>query len=236
VSLVVDWASPDPAGLGARLAERLRLPRPDPDDPRFALVLAGGVIRVDSTGPGGRERITAVSFRADGAGSAAPASSAPGSKAASTAAPSGVRLLGAAWATVEMQRGVREIAARLGIAANAFRAGSDDGWLGAAARVARLGGTSLVVLEPVTEGRIAAALARFGEGPVAVYLELPGPAADVVRPGPLGAGALLPGNPPWGPFTIVVARPLAPPAGDDADDADDADEPASRPPRGTING
>jgi hypothetical protein len=96
----------------------------------------------------------------------------------------------------------------------------DERWLGAAARVARHDGSGLVVLEPVTEGRVAAALARFGEGPVAIYLGLPGPAVGPVRPGPLGVGELLPGAPPWGPFTVVLALPAttgdALPAGESA--------------------
>lgn len=224
MALIVDWVSPDPAVLGARLAEHLRLPRPDPDEARFALVLTGGVVRVGSTGPGGRERIVSIEHvagprhRFDH-----PSVSPPAAPSAAGAPSAGVRLLGAAWATVEMERGVRELASKLGVDARAFTAVTDDGWLGAAARVARLGETSLVVLEPVTEGRAAAALARFGEGPVAVYLELPGPAVGIVRPGPVGAAELLGGAPPWGPFILVRARPSA------------TEVRASAPPAGTID-
>lgn len=197
VDLVVDWASPDPIALGVRLADRLRLPRPDPADLRFGLVLAGGVVRVARSAPGGRDQLVSVSAIEE-------APTTPGADD-----PAGVRLLGVAWATVELARGTRELAARFGLEAGAFRLAADEAWLGAVSRAATLGGATLVALEPTTEGRVAAALARFGEGPVAIYFELPGPASGVVRPGPLGPGALLPGSPAWGPFAIILAGSAA---------------------------
>lgn len=207
MGLVVDWASPDPGALGARLADRLRLPRPDPDADRFALQLAGGILRVARAAPGDRERLVAVSVLDDRLAAA------PGEAAtAALGDPPGVRLLGVAWASVEMARGARELAERFGLDAAAFELADDDAWLGAAARVARLGRSRLVVLEPTTEGRVAAALARFGEGPVAVYLALPGPASGSVRHGPLGAGSLISGSPVWGPFAIVIAHPAEAPS------------------------
>jgi hypothetical protein len=207
--LVVDWEAPDPAAVGARLADRLRLPRPDPDDDRFVLLLGGGAIRVMATGRGGRERLTGVSTARDARSESDEAG--PGRAGGSSSGTSGpgARLLGVAWATVDLERGARELAARFDLEPGAFRSSVEDGWLGAAAKVARLGTTNLVVLEPVTEGRVAAALARFGEGPAGVYFGLPGPATGVVRAGPLGAGALLPGTPPWGPFAIVLALAAA---------------------------
>jgi len=194
MDLVVDWESPDPGALGVRLADRLRLPRPDPDVERFALQLAGGVVRIARTAPGRRERLVGVS-PIDRSHLAA----------ADREASHGVALLGVGFATVEMGRGARDVAERFGVDPGAFRLAADESWLGAVARVARLGGARLVVLEPTTEGRVAAALARFGEGPVAVYVGLPGPASGSVRRGPLGAGSLVPGSPAWGPFTIVLA-------------------------------
>lgn len=210
MGLVVDWVAPDPAILGQRLADRLRVPRPDPDDDRFVLLLGGGAIRVAASGPGGRERLTGVAAVDGGR----PGAAGTDHGTARQRGEPGARLLGVAWATVELERGVRELTARFGLATGAFRSSVEDGWLGAAAKVARLGTASLVLLEPVTEGRVAAALARFGEGPVAVYVGLPGPAEGAVRPGPLGAGSLLPGSPAWGPFAIVLAlaaaRPIRP--------------------------
>jgi hypothetical protein len=81
----------------------------------------------------------------------------------------------------------------------------------------------LLLLEPDTEGRIAAALARHGEGPAALYVALPAAAIAAARPrlarlgvrvvrgaGPFGPEMALAGPPPSGP-TVVVLR-LAGPA------------------------
>jgi hypothetical protein len=57
---------------------------------------------------------------------------------------------------------------------------------------------ALVVLEPDTEGRLAASLVRFGEGIAVLYLGAAPPAR----------GRLLGGAPRWGPHAIV-AEPLA---------------------------
>ena len=85
-----------------------------------------------------------------------------------------------------------------------------------------LPGEVLVLCEPATEGRLAASLARDGEGPCAMYLApreglgawtraarargtiLARPAA-----GPFGRSVLLPGGGPAGPHVILieVARP-----------------------------
>jgi hypothetical protein len=195
MGLTVDWVAPDPAALGIRLAERLRLPRPDPDEDRFALVLAGGALRIATVRPGGRERLVGVA-RADDLDGVMPAAGHAG-------------LLGVGWATVDSERACRELTDRFRLERQAFARADDDGWLGATARTARVGASHLVVLEPVTEGRAAAALARFGEGPVAVYLGLPGPSSGVVRDGPLGAESLLERTPAWGPFALVVAAAAA---------------------------
>ena len=71
----------------------------------------------------------------------------------------------------------------------------------------------LLLLEPRTEGRLAASLARYGEGPVAIYVAGADGPGDVG--GPRVAGLLAPmGDPlggwsrlvppinPWGPFVI----------------------------------
>jgi hypothetical protein len=67
----------------------------------------------------------------------------------------------------------------------------------------------LVLLEPATEGRIAASLARLGEGPVALYLAgvTPGPGEDATPVGRTGVGRdgrLLRPPRPWGPFIIAM--------------------------------
>lgn len=56
------------------------------------------------------------------------------------------------------------------------------------------GAPALVVLEPDTEGRVAAALARFGVGVLVIYL-----GEGTPRP-----GRLLPGEAAWGPHVVVM--------------------------------
>ena len=85
------------------------------------------------------------------------------------------------WATVELDRAAHDLGADLGLAPQAFRRGADSLALGARCRVARgalADGSALVVLEPMTEGRLAAILARNGEGP-AVRWFLAGDAAAI---------------------------------------------------------
>jgi hypothetical protein len=130
------------------------------------------------------------------------------------------------WATVELDRaeadlraargdhgptGPREIEPAVGIAA--------DELLGARCRLlASSAGPPIVLLEPSTEGRLAASLARFGEGPIALYLRVPArvvarfrvvaPASGVhcSRPaaGPFGTAVLVLDGPPFGPHVVVT--------------------------------
>lgn len=88
----------------------------------------------------------------------------------------------------------------------------EDPALGGRGLAARAGSPRVIVLEPATEGRLAAALARHGEGPVALYLAGQRPVADAFpvaldapRPWPLGERARL-WRPEhrWGPFLFVV--------------------------------
>jgi hypothetical protein len=78
-------------------------------------------------------------------------------------------LLAVGWATVELDRA----AAELGGGPLAWADGPRDALLGARVRIAAAdapAGVALVLLEPDTEGRIAAALARHGEGVVAAWV------------------------------------------------------------------
>jgi hypothetical protein len=146
----------------------------------------------------------------------------------------GIRALG--WASVEIERAAR------GLGWSGSAALPDDLLLGARAAVApvdppghRDGAPgprrgletapdeplTVVLLEPSTEGLLAGALARHGEGPVALYVAAPRAVASrafaaaeaagarVIRAdsGPLGPAALVrqPGSP--GPFLIVVHVP-----------------------------
>lgn len=112
----------------------------------------------------------------------------------------GLPIVGLGWATVEADRAVDELASVLGDP-SVWVAGERDGLLGA--KVLRRepapdGGHELYVLEPDTEGRLAAFLARFGEGVGAVYLGAAGGEPDRVT-----ADRVVPVNPRWGPYAIV---------------------------------
>lgn len=105
------------------------------------------------------------------------------------------------WATVDRER------AALDFAPLRFRAGPHEEALGAfTSRTTLSDGTVLVLLEPSTEGRLAAALARHGEGAVAVWLADPVPdsaSASPSRPTAIGGRArLLRPEHPWGPFVL----------------------------------
>ncbi|HTK45038.1 MAG TPA: hypothetical protein VL749_06785 [Patescibacteria group bacterium] len=119
-------------------------------------------------------------------------------------------VVGIGWATVELERAARELGT-IGTITPAAR----DETLGAAARRTRLGDRTrpaAVLLEPDTEGLLAAALARFGEGVRAVYLGSldradvdDTPNLGPSRPGPLGPARLVIGRPPWGPHVLLLA-------------------------------
>jgi hypothetical protein len=96
----------------------------------------------------------------------------------------------------------------------------DDDLLGARCRVVEsvADQPALVLLEPSTEGRLAASLARNGEGPIALYLLVPARTIDrfrVVAPasgvhlsrpagGPFGRAVLVLDGAPSGPHLIVT--------------------------------
>jgi hypothetical protein len=189
VALILEWPVADPGILGARLADHLRLPHPDPDARGVELILRGGriVLRRLETGESERLRIA----RPDDTRGA------PGTGLAS--------LLGVGFATVEAERAAVEIGALVGLAPASFAPGVADGWLGARTWIAA-GDVAILLLEPSTEGRLAAALARAGEGAVVAYVGMPGPAMGPTRPGPLGPAALVYEARPWGPYLLTVAR------------------------------
>jgi hypothetical protein len=99
-----------------------------------------------------------------------------------------------AWATVEADRAFDELAS---IGDGTWHSIDRDPLLGAARwrrSPAPQPGIDLLVIEPDTEGRLAACLARFGEGVAAVELAGEGTAA---------ADRIVPVNPRWGPYAIV---------------------------------
>jgi hypothetical protein len=144
--------------------------------------------------------------------------------AASSASPAvvaGLVRLATIVATVELERAL----AGLGRSA---AAALDDPLLGAAVVLVDdpIAGR-LAVAEPTTEGRLAATLARHGEGPCGQYLSLPDPptadaldafrrrataegvAISRVESGPFGPSVLVLSGPVTGPHLIVAGfRPL----------------------------
>ncbi len=129
------------------------------------------------------------------------------------AAPAGgPAVLALGWATVDAERFADELGRSLSTEVY------DEPDLGARARllsadVSRTAGAPtlrLITLEPSTEGRLAGALARHGEGPVAIYLDGVGGAPDVAdasppHPTPLGRpGRLLRPAQVSGPYLIVT--------------------------------
>ncbi|MFL5644726.1 MAG: hypothetical protein ACJ78L_05205 [Chloroflexota bacterium] len=121
--------------------------------------------------------------------------------------PGAGRLIAVGWGTVETDRAVGELAASLGIARTSFRTAGGSGALGASCVVAETlldGDVALAVLEPATEGRIAAALARWDEGPLVAWY-----ATESGTPGargPFGAERVVAGDPLTGPHRLLVGH------------------------------
>jgi hypothetical protein len=118
--------------------------------------------------------------------------------AAGAATLSAARMSGIAWATVDADRAFLELDGALGVATS-WVPQERDGLLGASVWRRNPspdgGGSALFVVEPDTEGRLAANLARFGEGVAAVYVAGRGEADRIV---PVSAR--------WGPYVIVRSR------------------------------
>jgi len=128
-------------------------------------------------------------------------------------------LLAEIHATVELERALEA----LGEPASRAKAAVDEPLLGA--RVVPLDG-GVVLAEPSTEGRLAATLARNGEGRAGRYLEVPVPLEDVARhaaaaglgvsrpaSGPFGRQVLVLGGPVSGRHTLLVERRTVPSPG-----------------------
>lgn len=124
------------------------------------------------------------------------------------------------WATVDLDRTLVSLGIELGA-----RATMPDVLLGARVVVLPPGpdGSSLAVAEPITEGRLAATLARHGEGPAGRYvavLDLLGMARDRaaasgiavsrVEDGPFGPSMLLLIGPVSGPHLILCEAAAVP--------------------------
>jgi hypothetical protein len=127
------------------------------------------------------------------------------------------------WATVDLDASAESV---LTVGGRIEPAAADE-LLGARCLLIRqaAGAGDVVLLEPNTEGRLAATLARHGEGPAVTYLVasddpavpllVAGVPLSAAAGGPLGQGRLLLGGDRWGPHVIAVHREdavAAPPA------------------------
>lgn len=120
------------------------------------------------------------------------------------------RLVARIWATVELERAAADL--RLELERRA-----DDPLLGATVALARPADEPwIALLEPRTEGRLAAWLARNGEGPAGAYLAVVAgldaarragrrhrPLSEVAE-GPFGPSVLVLGGPVGGPHLVLV--------------------------------
>lgn len=128
-----------------------------------------------------------------------------------------VGVLAVGWATVELDRAARELSHLLAAGA-AFAPADASVILGARCRTgpAAEAGLWIALLEPETEGRLAGALARDGEGWTASWV-LAGhtgtsaAALSAARPGPFGPERLVLGIPSGGPHRFVVEAVPSPP-------------------------
>ena len=125
-----------------------------------------------------------------------------------------LEIAGAGWATVELERAAADLGEEL---CGSWLPAPREPLLGARAWACDAEPPSRlirpVLLEPDTEGRLAATLARFGEGVAAIYLmrspgePTPPTALSTPAAGPFGPARLLLGGPRWGPSAIVLEPP-----------------------------
>jgi hypothetical protein len=120
------------------------------------------------------------------------------------------------WATVELDRAEVEMTAVLSaLGRPRVEPAPDERVLGARCRLLRFGGgREVLLLEPSTEGRLAAALARHGEGSVALYFVVDAGAPGRARRagfrltaegrGPFGRERLAIVGPRDGPFLVLA--------------------------------
>jgi len=131
-----------------------------------------------------------------------------------TAPSAAIDVAAVGWATVDLDRAAANFGDRLGgQEGSSFIRAPADRLLGASVRRSAGRRPDLLLLQPDTEGRLAGALARYGEGPVALYLRVPnldrianGPTTRQGA-GPLGPARLVLDGPPAGPFVLLVAGP-----------------------------
>lgn len=123
------------------------------------------------------------------------------------------RVIAVGWATVDLDRTIEALSAELDVVPEAFVVANDSKAIGGTGRVAPgilPGGRSLAILEPVTEGVLAGALARWDEGARVVWIETDNAGASqagVAVSGPFGPERLVAGQPADGLLRLVVPSP-----------------------------
>ena len=126
--------------------------------------------------------------------------------------------LAVGWATVELERAGLELAHLLA-PGSVFAEAPSSMILGARCRVGVAAATAdlrIVLLEPETEGRLAGALARSGEGWVATWALDPSAGVPVGhvstgRAGPFGEERQLFGSTATGPYHLLIEAVPSPP-------------------------
>ena len=111
------------------------------------------------------------------------------------------RSVGRGWATVELDRAEAHVRDLLGTDLQ-FSDALRSALLGARCRAATTDGEWIVLLEPDTEGRLAAFLARHGEGWAVTWES--GRATGSGVAGPLGPERLARDQPVRGPFRLIL--------------------------------
>jgi len=118
----------------------------------------------------------------------------------------GLPVVALGWATVDTERALAELGEH-----GPFEAAPDEAILGARCAVgSRDAALRLAILEPNTEGRLAATLARHAEGPAVLWLAgAPPPDLRVSAPadGPFGRERLVLGGTLGDRHLLVVERP-----------------------------
>jgi hypothetical protein len=192
------WLTPDPTTLARRLSELGFHVSPGPTG-GLDVVFPELCLAIERDADGSAERFAAFE-RTSHASRLSAAPSLQGH-------PNGVTgVLAVGFASVDADRMAAQFAG-----AEFVPAAPDDA-LGARARTDARAHPHVTLLEPSTEGRLAAALARNDEGPVALYLAVEGLISPLLAsrlrpprrwPGGDAARLLAPAR-PWGPFVFLV--------------------------------
>jgi hypothetical protein len=194
------WESRTPLATARWLTDLLDLPLESPDDGSW-IELGGASLEVAEPADGGStdERLRVIDT--------APLA------VARPARPIAFAAVG--FATVDTERAATERGWRL-------RGAAPDRILGADATIV-IDPARVLLLEPHTEGRVAASLARWGEGPAALYL-VPSGSLEVAREairarggrvttmssGPFGRQFAILGPRIWGPHIVLVESDAVP--------------------------